>query len=254
MQNKKISDLLQEEKEVGWFQENIVANAPAIIAVFANFVVIFADYRVYDVIYQLTGSWWKALASSLACAVPFLLWEIGWQYNATTEGWRRVSLVMAGIAFLTSIVLGIADYIGMTSMAWANLLLGSVVVLTGLHTVVGLLYYYNDPDVARKRRKNHALGAMLDAQLNAQVTEQLLQEGEGLLQFTQRLGQKYDPEEVETIMNILRGKRRRGPNVSKRKPPKMQAARGYAHDVRQVENDNGQYEKSKEANFLPPSQ
>ena len=123
---------------------------------------------------------------------------------------------MAGVAFLTSIVLGIADYIGMTSTAWANLLLGSVVVLTGLHTVVGLLYYYNDPDVARKRRKNQALGAMLDAQLNAQVTEQLLQEGEGLLQFTQRLGQKYDPEEVEVIMNILRGKKQQGPKATRK--------------------------------------
>lgn len=253
MQNKRVSDLLQEQKETSWFQEHVVSNAPAIIAIFANFVVIFADYRVYDVIYQLTGSWWKALASSLACAVPFLLWEIGWQYNHTSDNWRTCSLVMAGVAFLTSTVLGVADYVGMTSPEWVSFLLGSVVILTGIHTVVGFLYYYNDPDVARSRRKAQALGAMLDAQLNADVTEQLLREGEGLLASVNRLGQRYDPEEVEAIMNILRGKKQSGPKATRSSKKQMQ--RSFAQDVPQVGKPNGQSEKTaNEADFSHPLQ
>ena len=219
----KISEVLQEQKGEGFFQEHIVANAPILIAVFANFVVIFADYRVYDVIYQLTGSWWKALGSSLACAIPFLLWEIGWQYNHTTDEWRIVSLCMAGLAFVTSIVLGVADYVGMTSPEWASFLLGSVVILTGIHTAVGLLYYYNDPDVARKRRKAQALGTMLDAQQNAAVTELLLQEGDALLGAIEKLKQKYDPEDVEIITNILKGKKQQGPKATGFKRPQVRA-------------------------------
>lgn len=205
MEKKKISDMLQQQKG-NFFEDHIVANAPLIMAVFANFVVIFADYRAYDVIYKLTGVWWKALAASLACAIPFILWEIGWQYNHTTEGWRLASLIMAGLAFGTSIVLGVADYVGFTG-AWADTLLAGVVVLTGVHTVMGFLYYYNDPDVARRRRKTQALAAMQDQQLNADVARQLLENGDNLLAFLAQLESRYEPEEVEKILAILQGKK-----------------------------------------------
>jgi len=231
MEEKTISSILQDDKSESWFQEKIIANAPIIIAVFANFVVIFADYRVYDVIYQLTGVWWKALAASLACAVPFILWEIGWQYNHTTDFWRRVSLFMAGLAFATSIVLGVADYVGMTSVEWQNILLGGVVVLTGAHTVAGFLYYYNDPDVARRRRKAQALGTMLDAQLNAQVTEQLLEEGDNLLTLINKLGKRYPPEEVEKVMSILQGKGKQSRPDRARKQFTQRPIRDYAKDM-----------------------
>lgn len=206
MSDKKIADLLGNN-DSNWFQDKVVGNAPVIIAVFANFVVIFADIRAYDVIYQLTGSWWKALSASLACAIPFILWEIGWQYNHTTDAWRTWSLVMAGVAFFTSIFLGVADYLQFTG-EWTDILLGGVVVLTGLHTVMGFLYYYNDPDVARKRHKAQAIGMMLDQQTNARVAEELLKNGRDLLGVMKELEKEYDPEDVETVMRILQGKKR----------------------------------------------
>lgn len=215
MKQKNVASLLEEEKSGLW--ENIVSRAPSIIGIFANFVVIFADIRVYDVIYQLTGIWWKALGASFACAVPFILWEIGWQYNHTTEPWRRASLAMAGLAFLTSIVLGVADYVGMTSPEWADFLLASVVVLTGVHTVVGFLYYYNDPDVARRRRKAQALAQMLDQETNADVAKQLLQSGKSLLDVIAGLEGQYDPEDVEAVLRILQGKKKDRPSENFRK-------------------------------------
>lgn len=204
-EQKRVSDLLQPEKP-DWFQEHVVANAPMWIAIFANFVVIFADYRVYDVMYQLSHVWWKALSASLACAIPFILWEIAWQYNHTTENWRLVSLLMAGVAFGTSIVLGVADYVGFTS-DYADLLLGGVVILTGAHTVIGFLYYYNDPDVARKRRKAQALAKMQDQQINADVAKQLLENGNTLLEFIRSLEGKYDVDDVERVLAILEGRK-----------------------------------------------
>jgi len=239
MSEKKVSDLLLEKRE-NWFQVNVVANAPSLIAVFANFVVLFADYRVYDVMYQMTGSWWKALSASLACAVPFILWEIGWQYNHTTENWRLVSLLMAGLAFLTSIVLGVADYAGFTA-GWAGLLLGGVVVLTGVHTVVGFLYYYNDPDVARRRRRAQALGKMQDQQQNAEIAEELLKNGASLLTLIDQLERRFDPSDVENILALLGGtKATDRPTVSKK--GSFKPANSYAQEIQHVEkvaNNNG---------------
>ena len=218
-EKKKISDLLQAQSdESGWIEKNIVSNAPLLVALFANFVVIISDVRAYDVIYNLTGSVWKALAASFACAIPFIMWEVSWQYNHTTEPWRKASLVMAGIAFATSLALGVADFIPTadtdgTVAAW---LLGGVVVATGLHTVMGFLYYYNDPDVARKRNKAQALAKMLDQELNAQVAGNLLESGRNLLDVISSLEGQYDPEDVAAVLRILEGKKREAPSLNKK--------------------------------------
>lgn len=250
MEKKKISDFLQDRKQ-NFFEEKVVANAPAIMAVFANFVVIFADYRAYDVVYQLTGVWWKALAASLACAIPFVLWEIGWQYNHTTENWRMASLFMAGLAFATSLVLGVADYIGFTGV-YADWLLAGVVVLTGVHTVMGFLYYYNDPDVARRRRKAQALATMQDQELNAEVAQRLLESGDQLLGILDVLGRKYDPDEVEKVLAILQGKKiedkpsaRKPQQNSQQKPQQMASYAQTANtpELRNVDPTNRQSPK-----------
>lgn len=231
MEKKKVSDLLTQSKSEGWFESTVVANAPLIMGWFANIVVIIADVRAYDVVFRLTGSWWKALSASLACAIPFILWEIAWQYNHTTERWRKASLLMAGFAFATSLFLGVADYLNFTGV-WANWLLGGVVVATGIHTAVGFLYYYNDPDVARRRLKAQKLGEMQDHELNAQVAASLLQSGEDLLATIEALGRRYDPEEVEKVLNILQGKKADKPS---RKQVTFTAARSFTKDTERTD-------------------
>jgi hypothetical protein len=233
MNEKKVSDLLQSDKE-SWFQDKIVSNAPSIIGIFANFVVIFADIRAYDVVYRLTDSWWKALSASLACAIPFILWEIGWQYNHTTETWRGWSLAMAGLAFGTSVFLGVADYLNFTG-EWTGVLMGGVVILTGVHTVMGFLYYYNDPDVARRRYKSQALATMLDQETNAQVAESLLKNGQALLNIIKGLENNYDPDDVAAVMNILQGKKKSQPSSgTKRQQFQPRRAGAMASDAEQM--------------------
>lgn len=222
---KNVADLLTDDKKSAW--DSVVENAPLIMAVFSNFIVIVADVRVYDVMYRLTGSWWKALLSSLACAIPFIIWEIAWQYNHTTEGWRFASLSMAGLAFATSLFLGVADYLQFTG-AWTDWLLGGVVVATGVHGVVGLLYYYNDPDVARRRHKAQAEAMMLDQQENTAVTRGLLESGRTLLGLIEELEKQYSPDEVRRVLSIVSGKK---PDKPKSRPannsPKMELARQF---------------------------
>jgi len=220
MSDKKISDLLQQDSS-DW-RDKIVSSAPLLMVIFANVVIIIADVRAYDVLMTLTGYWWKsAMAVIGGCAVPFIIWEISWQYNHTTEGWRTTSLIMAGFAFVTSLFLGIADYTGWQG-EWTNYLLAGVVLATGIHAVMGLLYYYNDPDVARKRHKAQAIGAMQDQQLNAQVAEHLLENGRGLLSMISRLEGQFDPEDVAAVLRILEGKKKNVPT------------HGYASDTKAV--------------------
>lgn len=232
---KSIASLLQDEKKDGWIERNVIDHAPAIIGGFSNIVVIVADYRAYDVIYSLTGVWWKALAASLACAIPFILWEIAWQYNSTTEGWRKWSFAMAGVAFMTSIVLGIADYVGLDASA-ADWLLAGVVVMTGLHTVIGFLYYYNDPDVARRRAKAQALARAQDQRDNAEAAKQLLEDGRNILQTIEALKGQFDPNDVEAVLAILSGKRvenqaSKSKNNQQGQRPPVQPARAFASDA-----------------------
>jgi hypothetical protein len=228
--SKKISELLTDESSGKWAE--IVNNAPVIMAWFSNIVVIIADVRAYDVVYGLTESIWKALSASLACAIPFVLWEIGWQYNHTTEAWRKGSLFMAGLAFATSVFLGVADYLQFQGERWTSILLGGVVVLTGIHTVVGFLYYYNDPDVARRRHKAQALASMEDQRINAQVAEELLRQGDGLLQTIERLNSQYDPEEVEKILSIVQG--RTAKKSENKQAVTFRPARAFASETKQV--------------------
>ena len=67
---KNIAELLQDEEKEGWFERNIVSNAPAIVGIFSNIVVIVADYRAFDVIYNLTGIVWKALHPRMEGRLP----------------------------------------------------------------------------------------------------------------------------------------------------------------------------------------
>lgn len=230
MEKKTVASLLESQKKDNFWEKSVISNAPLIVALFSNIVVVISDVRAYDVIYNLTQSWWKALAASFACAVPFIMWEIAWQYNHTTETWRKWSLVMAGAAFMTSIVLGVADFIPTADSnevvaAW---LLGGVVIATGIHTVVGFLYFYNDPDVARRRNKSQALAAMLDQELNAQVAENLLESGSTLLGILSQLESKYTPEEVAAVMRILCGEKQEKP--TERKSKQFQPVRQFASE------------------------
>lgn len=237
-ENKKsVAGLLETKRDDSMWQKYIVNNAPLIMAIFANFVVVVSDIRVYDVIYTLTLSWWKALGASLACAIPFMIWEIAWSYNHTTDSWRTVSLLMAGFAFGTSIILGVADYIGVSGM-YTDYLLGGVVIATGIHTVIGFLYYYNDPDVARSRRKSQALGKMQDQELNAEVAKSLLENGRTVLSVIGQLEKEYDPEDVEKVLAILSGGRIDKPSRGKQgyKPANSYATETPKQELAKKEN------------------
>jgi hypothetical protein len=209
------------KKSNGWFEDNIVANAPLIMGVFANLLVLAMSVRAFDVVFRLTGVWWKALFAALSSEVAFLLWEIGWRYNKTTDFWRKVSLVMAGLAFFTSLFLGVADYLNFTGF-WANVLLVGVVGVMGVHTIVFLLYYYNDPDVLARRRKSQLEGKMQALRNASNQAKTVLGEGKELLEAIQALKRAYPPEDVRFVLKYLTGNDPDGFDDDSSKQPQTQ--------------------------------
>jgi hypothetical protein len=210
-----------EKKSNGWFEDNVVANAPLIMGVFANLLVVAMSVRAFDVVFRLTGVWWKALFAALSSEIAFLLWEIGWRYNKTTDFWRKVSLIMAGVAFFTSLFLGVADYLNFTGF-WANVLLVGVVGVMGVHTIVFLLYYYNDPDVLARRRKSQLDGKMQALRNASNQAKTVLGEGKELLEAIQALKRAYPPEDVRFVLKYLTGNDPEGFDEDSSKQPQKQ--------------------------------
>ena len=156
MNDKSMLDQAEEELEK---KGSISDFAPVIVLVFANLAVLFGEVRVYDVIYKLSGEWWKALGSTLSTGIPFILWEIAWQYRAASDLQRVLAIVGAALAFLTAVILGIADFLQGSIYTQSledvttTFLLISVVVALAIHTVIALAFFYKDPKIERERKQ-----------------------------------------------------------------------------------------------------
>ena len=152
------SMLDQAEKELE-SKGNISDYAPVIVLVFANLAVLFGEVRVYDVIYKLSGEWWKALGSTLSTGIPFILWEIAWQYRAASGLQRGLAIGGAALAFITAVVLGVADFLQGSVYTQSledvttTFLLISVVIALAIHTVLALAFFYKDPKIERERKQ-----------------------------------------------------------------------------------------------------
>ena len=208
---KSVLDMLNE-KEENLIEKYVISNMPIILMIFANLGIIVADYRAYDVLNILTGSSWKALmAVVFSCAVPFVLWELAWQYKFATDGWRTVALCMAFLSFGTSIIYGLADYVGAYDSNGVNMmatvLIGGAVVLTGIHIVFALLYFYNDPNVAMKRLQTQALGKMATANTNAVLANTILAQAKDVNAAQRVLVDIYGEQEANNAMALLTGKK-----------------------------------------------
>lgn len=199
----------EEENEEGFFEKHVISNMPMVLLVFANIGIIAADYRGYDVLLALTGEPWKALLVVLfSCALPFVLWEFAWQYKYATEQWRKIALAMAFVAFATSIVYGVADYVLVNGKTVSSALLtGGGVVLTGIHTVFALLFFYNDPQVAMKRLQTQQIAKIANANKAAKLANSLLENARTVAANKDVLNNLYGEAEVEKLLAILNGKK-----------------------------------------------
>jgi len=177
--------------------------AVAIAIIFIDVVVLAAEYRVWDVGYQMTSDPFKAVGFVLVSAVPFYLGQIFWLYPTANTTQKAISVVMVAASLYTSWVFGTAD---LSRSYDVSAIVTMVTNLTAGYIVVTLAYVLFDDGIKANRMKKQAQGAAARERDYQKITREVLRE----LAETQRLQRETEKEFgdsglVQTQLDRLRG-------------------------------------------------
>jgi len=198
--------------------------AVAIAIIFIDVVVLAAEYRVWDVGYQMTSDPFKAVGFVLVSAVPFYLGQIFWLYPTANTTQKAISVVMVAASLYTSWVFGTAD---LSRSYDVSAIVTMVTNLTAGYIVTTLAYVLFDDGIKANRMKKQAQGAAARERDYQKITREVLRE----LAETQRLQRETEKEFgdsglVQTQLDRLRGTKQ------KATPPAYQAPMvTYASEV-----------------------
>ena len=198
--------------------------AVAIAIIFIDVVVLAAEYRVWDVGYQMTNDPFKAVGFVLVSAVPFYLGQIFWLYPTANTTQKVISVVMVAASLYTSWVFGTAD---LSRSYDVSAIVTMVTNLTAGYIVTTLAYVLFDDGIKANRMKKQAQGAAARERDYQKITREVLRE----LAETQRLQRETEKEFgdsglVQTQLDRLRGTKQ------KATPPAYQAPMlTYASEV-----------------------
>lgn len=192
------------------------SNAVAIAVLFVDLVVMAAEYRVWDVGYQMTNDPFKAIGFVLVSAVPFYLGQIFWLYPVANTLQKWISGAMVASALYTSWVFGTADLSQSYDM---SILAQMVTNLTALYIVAGLAYILLDDGIKANRMKKHAQGAAKQEKEYQQITRDVLRE----LAATQKLQRETEQEFGDASLVQSQLERIRGKKQEKQQPAPYQA-------------------------------
>ena len=198
--------------------------AVAIAIIFIDVVVLAAEYRVWDVGYQMTSDPFKAVGFVLVSAVPFYLGQIFWLYPTANTTQKVISVVMVAASLYTSWVFGTAD---LSRSYDVSAIVTMVTNLTAGYIVTTLAYVLFDDGIKANRMKKQAQGAAARERDYQKITREVLRE----LAETQRLQRETEKEFgdsglVQTQLDRLRGTKQ------KATPPAYQAPMlTYASEV-----------------------
>ena len=198
--------------------------AVAIAIIFIDVVVLAAEYRVWDVGYQMTSDPFKAVGFVLVSAVPFYLGQIFWLYPTANTIQKAISVVMVAASLYTSWVFGTAD---LSRSYDVSAIVTMVTNLTAGYIVTTLAYVLFDDGIKANRMKKQAQGAAARERDYQKITREVLRE----LAETQRLQRETEKEFgdsglVQTQLDRLRGTKQ------KATPPAYQAPMvTYASEV-----------------------
>ena len=203
--------------------------AVAIAIIFIDVVVLAAEYRVWDVGYQMTNDPFKAVGFVLVSAVPFYLGQIFWLYPTANTTQKVISVVMVAASLYTSWVFGTAD---LSRSYDVSAIVTMVTNLTAGYIVTTLAYVLFDDGIKANRMKKQAQGAAARERDYQKITREVLRE----LAETQRLQRETEKEFgdsglVQTQLDRLRGTKQ------KAIPPAYQAPMvTYASEVEAPKN------------------
>lgn len=138
---------LNQKGKTSWksfFSVTIPSNAVPIAIIVVDLIMLAAEYRVWDIGYQLTGSPYKAIGFVLISAVPFYLAHVLWLYPLANTLQRGISLVMIALSLWTSAQFGFAD---LTRQYDLERIYAMVINLTAFYVIALLVYIISDDTV-----------------------------------------------------------------------------------------------------------
>ena len=170
-----------------------------------DLLVLFGEYRVYMVGYELTHNAMLALGFVAVSSLPFYLGQLAWLYNRANKWQQAISISMVVMGLGVSAYYGFADYLVANSIQLTNKLTLSMDVNTlfgvaiggaVLLIVSGLFYIVIDDDMANKVKANRIAGRVALAKHEAEMKRELLKELTLLAQDEEQLksvyGEHYD--------------------------------------------------------------
>lgn len=215
--------------------------AVAIAVLFVDLAVLVAEYRVYDVGYQMTGDPLKAVGFVLVSAIPFYLGQIFWLYPVANFIQKSIAVLMVISSLYTSWVFGTAD---LSKSYDVTAIVSMVVNMTASYILIVLAYILFDNGIKAHRMKKQAEGAARQEKEYQMIARSVLRE----LAETQKLQRETEKEFGDSGLVQSQVDRLRGT-----KQPKSQAApyqapvASYASETDTVKMGDNGHKKEQES-------
>lgn len=193
----------------------------AIAFIFVDILVAVAEYRVYDVGYQMTGDPYKAIGFVLVSAIPFYLGQLFWLYPVANAIQKWIAGAMVATALYTSWIFGTAD---LSKTYDADALVQVVTNMTAGYIIAAIAYILIDDGIKAQRMQKLVEGQAQREKAYLAVTRAVLTE----LQTTQKLQQTIELEfgDADMVQEQLDRLRKKSPKTQQEARTATQAQSG----------------------------
>lgn len=184
--------------------------AVLIVGLVVDFVMLFAEYRVYSVGKYLTNNTLLALGFVAVSCLPFYLGQVAFLYNRANRWQQAISVSLVLMGLLVSAYYGFADFIFSTNTSInlgnysipidANTLYMVAVSCTVALIIGGLLFVFLDDGFANTVKQNRIKGKAQLANQEIEIKRKLLADLKALRLDEEALAREY-PEDYNALQS-----------------------------------------------------
>lgn len=188
-------------------------NAPHIAFWVASVILVLFDIRVLDVVYRLTNqSPLLAGGSLFATALMFFIWKTAFQYTLSSKTQSTLASVGMALSLLASAVYGGMDYFvkggltidtGAGEFGAVDLVFWGIPILSVVHVIMLLAYWYLDPVVSAERNRKEADDDHAFTAREMKHAKELLEKQKGIIEEYVSTAQKYGKQAALQQLDLL---------------------------------------------------
>ena len=207
-----------------------------LVGLFVELAVLIAEYRVADVGYAITGSYFKAAGFVLVSALPFYLGQVMWLYPRASVWQKAIGILFVLSGLGASAFFGYADLIVGISVealkSYAPVMFKVMIILTPSYIALGLLYMLIDPVIRASRIKVETKAKAVSEKEMLNITKEILNELKDVIALKKVIAGELGGDEelggslIDGQMNMLRGTK-----PKKQQPPQNVPARAFNSDT-----------------------